>query len=142
MEELKMLEFKDFQTYVGDQYRDLFSVYILAEKAQDLATKNAMLEAALATNKLKGRETTWIVPAFYIVKAIYNGTPPGSPARRFVTDLCTSRSIGDISKHVEHLPRDFVQNLGESINKARPGSLGNIAVQKGIAAYQEKPKEV
>jgi hypothetical protein len=101
-----------------------------------------MLEAALATSKLKGRETICVVPASYIVKAIYNGIPPRSPARRLVTDLWTSLSIGDIFKRVEHLPKDFVQDLGESINKARPESLGNIAVQKGIAAYQEKPKEV
>ena len=114
---------------------------MLSEKLQDITTKNAMMVVALATTKLKGIENLWLSPDHHTVNTIYNGTPPGSPARRFVIDWWTAISIDSIFPHVQYFHKEFLKDLDKSIAKHCPISLGHIPLKNGIAAYQDKPTE-
>ena len=140
-EELKKLEDGDLKKYLQEKHHAIFSVFILAEKFQDVATKNAMLSASLAATRLKGPRGKWFVPSANTTKAIYEGTPSNSPARRFVTDLWTAVSITCIFDQFPKFHKDFAKDLGESIQKARVENLGNIPAKKGIATYHEDIEE-
>jgi len=136
-QELRMLDKVEFRVYIHEKHYTIFSVYILAEKLQDIATKNAMISESLAVTHLKGSNDQWHVPGPNTINAIYEGTPSNSPARRFVTDLWTAVSITSIFDQFQLLHKDFTKDLGESIAKARAAHLGNIPKKKGIDTYYE-----
>ncbi|CAN9100853.1 unnamed protein product [Alternaria alternata] len=138
--ELKKLTMDEFQCHVVDQYRIIFDVFVLCEKLQDVTTKNAMMEAALATTKLIGIDGLWLTPQVTVVNAVYNGTPAGSSARRFVTDSWTALPIEFIFSCFRKLHQEFVEDLGKSLQNTRKPAE-NIPVRKGVAAYQEEIKE-
>ncbi|CAN9104502.1 hypothetical protein CC77DRAFT_1047498 [Alternaria alternata] len=138
--ELKKLTVEEFEHHVNDQYRIIFDVFVLSEKLQDVTTKNAMMEAALATAGLVAIDGLWRVPTCHVVNAVYNGTPAGSPARRLVTDLWTAVPIESIFSCIRRFHQGFVEDLGKSLqNNRKPAE--NIPVRKGVAAYQEEIKE-
>ncbi|KAH8644477.1 hypothetical protein IG631_01941 [Alternaria alternata] len=138
--ELKRLTVDKFRRHVDDRYRIIFDVFVLCEKLQDVTTKNAMMEAALATAELRGSDGLWLTPPIGVVEAIYNGTPAGSPARRLVTDMWTALPIEFIFSCFDWLHQEFVKDLSKSIEDSR-NLAEKIAVTKGVAAYQEEMKE-
>ncbi|KAL1800542.1 hypothetical protein ACET3X_000884 [Alternaria dauci] len=138
--ELKELTEEEFDDHVQDQYEIIFDVFVLSEKLQDITTKNAMMKAALATTRLTRNGTEWRTPSRHTVNAIYNGTPTGSPARRFVTDSWTAVSLSFIFSQSRKLNQEFIKDLCESLEKTRK-PVGNVPFRKGIAAYQEEGKE-
>ncbi|KAF7575259.1 BTB domain containing protein [Pyrenophora tritici-repentis] len=52
----------EFLDYIHDAYDTLFSIFIFAEKIQDIKTKNAIVVAVLCLLKTKGPEDTLTVP--------------------------------------------------------------------------------
>lgn len=138
--ELKKLTEDKFAYHVEDLYEIIFSVFVLSEKLQDITTKNAMMEAALATAGLIGIDGSTRGPSYDVVNAVYNSTPVGSPARRLVTDMWTELSIEFIFSCFRYLHQGFVEDLGKSLQNARKPAE-NILVRKGVAAYQEEMKE-
>jgi len=142
-EELKKLSAADFSTFVTKQYHDVLRVFVLGEKLQDLSTKNAMMEAALATAKLRGLHGRWQVPSLQTINIVYNGTPSSSLARCLLVDILTAMSIDQILLCFNKLHRDLRKDLGTSLGDRYNGfaiSLGTITEKKSIAAYLEKPK--
>ncbi|KAI4959674.1 hypothetical protein J4E86_003397 [Alternaria arbusti] len=142
-EELKILTPADFTILVTEQYHAVFSVFVLGEKLQDLSTKNAMMEAALATTKLQGPAGRWQTPTARTANMVYNGTPASSLARSFLTDTWTALPIDNILVKFNQLHTDMRSDLGKSLRDRYNillQTIGNIAEKKGIAAYQEKPK--
>jgi hypothetical protein len=140
MMDLKKLTEDKFAYHVDDLYEIIFGVFVLSEKLQDITTKNAMMEAALATAGLIGIDGSTRGPSYDVVNAVYNSTPVGSPARRLVTDMWTELSIEFIFSCFRYLHQGFVEDLGKSLQNARKPAE-NILVRKGVAAYQEEMKE-
>lgn len=81
----------------------------------------------------------WTKDLLCTVGAVYDGTPPNSPARRLMVDVWTTMSTGEMFKSIKKLPNDCVKNLSHSMDKLRPNKLGNLANKNGIAAYLETP---
>jgi len=140
-EELKKLTADDFSNFVTKQYHSVLRVFVLGEKLQDLSTKNAMMEAALATTKLTGRNGKWQVPTVQTVNMVYNGTPSSSLARCLLVDLWTALSMSTIFENFDQIHKDMRKDLGKSVSdryKVVSANIGNITDEKGIAAYLEK----
>ncbi|KAI4655580.1 hypothetical protein J4E93_000294 [Alternaria ventricosa] len=143
-QELKMLSEDEFSKLTTAQYKAVFNVLILAEKLQDLKIKNAMMEAAVATALLRGPDGDWFVPSSCVINNIYRGTPPKSPARRFVTDAWIGCSISENFAIISRLNKDFVEDLGKGIDKHWVPVRMQATFQSTIwnaAAYQEKSNE-
>lgn len=70
-EELSTLQVQECVVYVNMEYHDLFPLYILAEKFQDAAAKNAALIAAPDVTSSKCADKRWVVPSFEMVNRVY-----------------------------------------------------------------------
>ncbi|KAI4692909.1 uncharacterized protein J4E88_001279 [Alternaria novae-zelandiae] len=142
-EELKKLTTGDFITVVTKQYDNVLRVFVLGEKLQDLSTKNAMMEAALATTKLTGQHGKRQAPSAQTINMVYKGTPSSSLARCLLVDIWTGLPISSIFEHFNQIHEDVQKDLGRSVSdryKVVSANIGNIPEEKGIVAYQEKPK--
>jgi hypothetical protein len=139
--ELEIMNSDEASNEIRKEHRTLFQVYVLAEKLQDVAIKNATVEATLALSQLLDRNRQWTVPAWHTINIVYDGTLPNNPARRFVTDLWTSLDINSIFRNFLNLNKEFLDDLGDSMSKSRLVTLGNMAEKNGIAAYLETPEE-
>jgi hypothetical protein len=95
-EEISLLVYAEFTTEVSKEYDTIFRLYVLAGKVQDVATKNALMEAAMDATKLRSLEGSWTMPKAAIINLLYKGTPPNCSARRFLTDVWTSMNIAYI----------------------------------------------
>ena len=91
--------------------------------------------------ELMSKEGKWLAPPTYAVNTVYGGTPPNSPARRFLVDVRTALAIPYLFKNIHLLNKDFVQDLGESMAELKVNALGNLVKKNGIAAYLEEIEE-
>ena len=95
------------------EYDILVELYVLAEKFQDVETRNIAMDAMIAKSRSERS-----VPGMYNVQRIFDDTPEGSPLRKFVTDLYAD--IG--SEHQLHTncgrpPPDFLFELSRKLLK-------------------------
>jgi len=142
-EELKKLTAEDFSTFVTKQYDDVLRVFVLGEKLQDLPTKNAMMEAALATTKLRGHDGKRKAPGVQTVNMVYKGTPSSSLARCLLVDIWSALPMSRIFENSNQIHKVMRKDLGKSVTdryNVVSASIVNITEEKDIAAYQEKPK--
>jgi hypothetical protein len=141
-EEFATLDFIDFGKIIHAEYHALFCVYVMAEKFVDIATKKAVLAAAIEVTGSKSLEGRWEVPTFITINTVYSGTPQKSPARRLVTDMCSSLPLKSILERAAGLAlhEDYIIDLANVSEKMRPrktGCGGNLSVKKGVQAYLE-----
>lgn len=67
------------------EYHTLAKLYVFGEKIRDVKVKNAVLDAIIS-RKDEAIEGLQYNPAMQTVNIIYEGTMPGSPARRLMVD--------------------------------------------------------
>jgi hypothetical protein len=141
-EELALLSPEIFIKSIENEYFDLFQLYVLAEKLQDVAAKNATLTAAIDISSMGSAMGLCRMPELCVVDVIYDGTTEGSPARRLVTDLYSTLSIKYfLELDTETLHKDFVTDLAKATEELRPvrqGRGGNVVLRNGIDAYMEQ----
>jgi hypothetical protein len=142
-EELATLDFDDFDRYVQDEYYDMFDLYVLAEKLQDVKAKNAALAAVIDVSELRASNKAWSVPTFNLASRVYEGTPKGNPARRLITDMCSLLTLAYIfeSHKVNTWHNDLEADMVNALDNSRPtkkGWSGNVVARKGAGAYMEE----
>ncbi|KAH6637814.1 hypothetical protein C7974DRAFT_148983 [Boeremia exigua] len=85
-----------FGTTTGDvdgERKILAKLYILAEKVQDVETKNKTMAALMGTlrDQVGGKRVSL---SLRFVQTIYNGTPNGSMARKLIVDSFVEQGTG------------------------------------------------
>ncbi|KAH7095251.1 hypothetical protein FB567DRAFT_586580 [Paraphoma chrysanthemicola] len=128
---------------VWDEYDDLFRLYILAEKLQDVKTKNAVIAAAIDTTRTRTKNGKYTIPQSNIINIVYEGTPIGSPARRLITDMYSIVPMTWIISHLQSTPMhgDFLVDLEVALSEIRPIKAehkGNIVERNGAESYMEQ----
>jgi hypothetical protein len=112
---------------------ELAKLYMLADKLQDVDTKNKALATFIAS--CLGSPSRHIVTLISsgTVQALYNGTPTGSLARKFLVNLYTEKATGETIKagkeqHMGLLPAEFtLELLANTLDK-------RIVVSKSLAS--------
>ncbi|KAH4180943.1 hypothetical protein HBI29_132800 [Parastagonospora nodorum] len=119
-EELASSERQVFIRQLIPEYRDIFRMYVLAEKLQDKGAKNGALAAAVSVSEVMDSANNSTVPAAEIANLVYKGTPEGSPGRRLVIDMYGMLPFRSLFSDVEGIPfhRDALNDLVEMLNKS------------------------
>jgi hypothetical protein len=142
-EELASLEAKAFGVELQREYEDVFCLYVLAEKLQDKAVKNAALVAAINISETTHSAKDWRVPELEIVNQVYQSTPEGSSGRRLVIDLYGMLPLVHLMRDFrratlhEDAFNDLIKVLNETRQK-RVGCTGNMVSKNGVKMYLEE----
>ncbi|KAF2122121.1 hypothetical protein BDV96DRAFT_461964, partial [Lophiotrema nucula] len=91
----------------GAEYIRLSKLYVLAEKLQDCAVKNAVLTAIWDLSeegRTCGSDGKWVIPWTQEIGILYEGTPQNDSIRRLVVDLWSAVSTESMIKYYENLP--------------------------------------
>jgi hypothetical protein len=142
-EEFATLGLLEFYKHIHHEYEEVSRLYILAEKLQDVATKNAELAATMDISQTESVGGLRALPSPRSIQIIYAATLAGSPARRLVADMWSTLSVYEILSELQthQMHSDFVEDLAEAMEENRPlkkGCIGNIACKKGVKAYLEE----
>ncbi|KAI8939493.1 hypothetical protein NX059_003264 [Plenodomus lindquistii] len=108
----------DARIEARDHIRTIARLYILAEKLQDVITRNATVEEMLEACRTPNSDGETYCMGTETVNIIYEGSPPGSPMRRLVVDIYTCRATKDWSQLFQldnAWPRDFLPELVSSL---------------------------
>lgn len=103
-------------TDINDYERlDLAKLYVLAEKLQDVETKDKTLAAVVGTFRVELGSKREVLSASF-VQTIYGGTPRGSMARRLIIDHFVEQGTGtpfklDQSCTDSQWPTEFLHEL-------------------------------
>jgi hypothetical protein len=89
----------------------LAQVYVLAEKLQDLRTKNAMIVRVFDTMNLRNDKGENTIPYPKAVAHVYEGTPDGSKMRQFLVDAWTAADACTVSQYCAVFPKEFLCDL-------------------------------
>jgi len=81
-------------TFTGIEYSSLAHLYIIAERFQNQALKNAILREIKRISTLLDIDTTATFPGPEDIDIIYRGTSEGDPARRLVVDMLAENASG------------------------------------------------
>jgi len=100
-----------FARFIKSDLVQLAKVYVLAEKLQDTATKNAIVREIMAKSAVQGPDGSKYCPDPIAINIIYNGTPKGNPCRRLVVHMWTDELPKTFTRDVESLPREFLGEL-------------------------------
>ncbi|KAF2657784.1 hypothetical protein K491DRAFT_578276, partial [Lophiostoma macrostomum CBS 122681] len=99
----------------------LCHLYMLAEKLDDVQTKNTVVEAILSYCTKPQTDGNIYYMGGEPVSVIYSGTPENSPARRLMTDLYAYRGDQGCMKHCpkDGWPPEFLYDLTVSLMAKR-----------------------
>lgn len=150
---INLLYMKRLTTRGPKEWHWLCRLYILAEKLQDVETKNTVIEgmflyirpcfpATLADKEstiLDATSTTWL----------YESTPENSPVRRFVVDFCVQSGRAEwLRGEKGKYPPEFVWDVAIGLMSQRPSTLFVKSEIMSPSSYYEtstqakRPKEV
>lgn len=122
----------------GDEVFGLVKLYVLAEKLQDVDTKNIVLEATMLSYQKDKRGISDYVPKVQEVRIVYTGTTSGSPMRKLLVDLYTYRARLIPNLKVDnHWPSDFVQELLTQVLATRGLPPSDFTTAEHVSRYLE-----
>jgi hypothetical protein len=103
-----------------EEHKALAKLYVLAEKLQDVDTKNAVVEAMVLASRQLRKENSYYTPGCDTVQIVYAGTMPGSPMRRLLVDFYTYRADkGWLSVENETWPCEFLHEFAVRLLEGR-----------------------
>jgi hypothetical protein len=115
----------------------LCKLYVLAEKLQDMDTRNRAIQGLLYSAKQVRPGNSSICPGMESIKIIYDGTLPGSMARKLLIDYYTYRGTGSWVIDHKGWPDDFLIDLATNLMDKR--AIPNDPTRNGNGAeYMEK----
>lgn len=121
------------------EYKRLVKLYVLAEKLQDVQTRNIVIEAMIA----KTRDEESFPPSS--IHLIYDGTPEGSPLRKLVVDLFTDFALPVDIQRIQRIkarermpPQDFFLDLLLEFSQRRPKPSGETIFTCDPTKYHVK----
>lgn len=112
-QELSVLPEKLPIDYVRVEEKVLLArLYVLAEKFQDIKSKNTIIKALIASSYEPWLDSSqaWL-PSIMTITLIYKGTTPGSMAPKFLVDTMACDNSDTKSILSEAWPNDFLSEL-------------------------------
>ena len=115
----------------------LADAYVFGEKIIDLRYKEAVMKAIFATLK----SYNWNMGP-ESVNVIYEGTPPGSPLRRFIAESIAYKAFVDSNEgvgwlqYIEGYPRDVLVDALKEMVRVRPKLSADLC--PSLDSYLEK----
>jgi len=105
----------------NEEYVSLAKLYVLAERIQDIETKNAALKAFIISARETRADDTTCLPGLRTICIIYDGTPAGSLARKALVDLYSvSAGSRSMSPDIPSYPEEFLYELLSNVLDKRP----------------------
>ena len=126
-------------------YSDLCDLYIFGEKIHDVRLMNAVLDATVQQAGCLINGYFFICPTAAPINTIYNGTLPGSPARRLMVDiLVTKGDPNDIRQEPVTHNLDFLADLTRALlqKKYPPGKALSFSGAITVGTYHESVESV
>lgn len=117
----------------------LADLYVLAEKLQDITTKNAVLEAMLLNSRKTSSKVyggRWY-PGLGAVSKVYKGTPASSPTRKLLVDIFTCQGDSSWLFMTQYWPTDFVREVAVQLLEKRARPVDHT-MTCDISIYAEK----
>jgi hypothetical protein len=98
-------------------YPFLAKLYVLGEELMDIKFKNDILDTIIVEST-----TGASFPIGQSTQIIYDGTPVGSPARRFLVDSCANHAhVHDTwNDGFNHCPKEFLVDVMKAMVRLRP----------------------
>lgn len=139
---INLLYMKRLTTKGPKEWHWLCRLYLLAEKLQDVETKNTVIDgmflyirpsfpAMLADKEstvLDATSTTWL----------YEQTPEKSPVRRFVVDFCVQSGRAEwLQVDKGKYPQEFIWDIAMGLMQQRPSTLFVKAEAMSPSFYYE-----
>jgi hypothetical protein len=143
-EESSGVDFNTWALQIQQEYGDLFCIYVLAEKLQDISAKNATMRAAISVTQTVHPDTgQWLSPSLRTANIVYQGTPENNHGRRLVMEICSGLSLNDIIPAIKgyELHQDLVRDLASTLENIRPLSgeyQGNTNLVEEVEKYLEQ----
>jgi hypothetical protein len=142
VEECSKLDRATFYQHISKEYDDLFSIYILVEKFQDVTAKNTIIVAVIDMTRVKCEDASRAKASLRSINKVYEGTPDSSPLRRLLMDMYGAVSPTFILEHVykHSCCADLVKDLCKMLQETRSAKRayeGNTLVKNGAGAYME-----
>ncbi|KAF2789746.1 hypothetical protein K505DRAFT_215280, partial [Melanomma pulvis-pyrius CBS 109.77] len=100
------------------EVHSLCDLYVLAEKLQDVVTKNAVVDAIIEISLRIYPDGRVYEPDVFAVKSIYEGTPGPNPCRRMLVDLYCHRYYGKDDHWLlapDVWPKDFFVDMMKTL---------------------------
>jgi hypothetical protein len=126
-----------------EQWLKLCQLYVLAEKLQDITSKNRIIDGMhvffneLVLKNLLSVDTQHMLPATATAK-LYQGTPCGSQARKLIVDLYTD--FGDeswVSDKEAKLPTEFIYDIALRVLQRRARIIFGSQINRPSTHYHE-----
>jgi hypothetical protein len=117
----------------------LAKLYVLAEKLQDVETKNMVIDAMLLSFRQVRSDGAIYCPGHNIVSLINAGTPSSSPMRVLMADLVAYRGESSwMAKKRAEWPSDFMADLALLLLDNRPWPAATDPTKQGDSSkYRE-----
>ncbi|KAF2130050.1 hypothetical protein P153DRAFT_431113 [Dothidotthia symphoricarpi CBS 119687] len=139
-EELSALAIGEFRTITTAEYDEMVGLFILADKFQDVASKNAAITSIFEISLHIRSDGKFKIPSPAQVRIMYRHTSEGANIRRLVVDLWSSMSPEHIFEYASRLPQDFLRDLAVALRRDRKHA-DNTARANGAKSYIETPQE-
>ncbi|KAJ4990760.1 hypothetical protein SVAN01_03769 [Stagonosporopsis vannaccii] len=121
---------------VKEEQECIAKLYILAEKLQDIDTKNKAVAALIASITEKRADGAAYSVDCNTLTTIYAGTPSNSLMRRVVVDDYSSNARGSWVGYDESVPDEFVRDLLINVLDRRAAGP-NLFDTRDISLYME-----
>lgn len=133
-------EVLDLNDTAQSEQHMLCKLYVLAEKLQDMDTRNRAIQGLLYSAKQVRPGNSTICPSIDSIKIIYDGTLHGSMARKLLVDYYTYRGTGSWIINHKDLPEDFLVDLATNLMDKR--AIPDDPTRNGDGAeYMEKEQD-
>jgi hypothetical protein len=125
------------------QWLKLCQLYVLAEKLQDITSKNRIIDGMhvffneLVLKNILSVDTKRMLPATATAK-LYEGTPCGSQARKLIVDLYTD--FGEeswVSDKEAKLPTEFIYDIALRVLQRRARIVFGSQINRSSTHYHE-----
>jgi hypothetical protein len=142
-EELVACDRQSFISHIQLEYEYLFQLYVLADKLQDVAAKNAAIIAAIIAaidiTRMRSAKNRYVVPSLSIANNVYEGTAEGSFGRCLVIEMCSTARLGSLLVNMQKafFHEDLVNDLANVLDKEHPLKRGSVRIKE----IQNKPQK-
>lgn len=96
------------------EYETLSKCYVMGEKLMDIGFKNAVIDALFEARTIQPFQNP-CNPGPDPIKLIYEGTPEGSPARRYFVDVWAMNATEKWTDLLDDMPSAFVIDLSKAL---------------------------
>ncbi|KAF2121999.1 hypothetical protein BDV96DRAFT_640068 [Lophiotrema nucula] len=130
------------------EFRELFRLYILCDKLQDVISKNLLIDAVLEATHQDSYKNTTYLPLLEEITILYGGTMAGSPMRRLLVDHMVDHAspkwFSSLEGIMSQVHGDFAVDMMVQMGKRlqRPKSVQPLKAVKYYERIIKKPVSI